>query len=161
MASPNYYADQIEIARLMDRVYDFALPPLILHGLYTGSAVALRAWLAISPRNAVTVLDTFAASADASAVIQTLLGSCISVCLWDESVGAGGMNHLLLAGERIGNGSGYDVAGVAVVSERARGRKCARSWKISEDVGADPEFPDITPRDAQAVREWQQLHGHA
>jgi sucrose phosphorylase len=54
----SYYADQIEIARLMDRVYDFALPPLILHGFYTGSAQALRSWLAISPRNAVTVLDT-------------------------------------------------------------------------------------------------------
>lgn len=54
----SYYADQIEIARLMDRVYDFALPPLILHGLYSGSASALRAWLAISPRNVVTVLDT-------------------------------------------------------------------------------------------------------
>jgi isoleucyl-tRNA synthetase len=54
-----------------------------------------------------------------------------------------------------------DVAGVAVVPERARGRKCARSWKISEDVGADPEFPDITARDAKAVREWQQLHGRA
>jgi hypothetical protein len=49
-----------------------------------------------------------------------------------------------------------DVAGVAVVPERARGRKCARSWKISEDVGADPEFPDITARDAKAVREWQE-----
>lgn len=54
----SHHADQIEIARLMDRVYDFALPPLILHGLYTGSAAALRDWLAISPRNAVTVLDT-------------------------------------------------------------------------------------------------------
>jgi isoleucyl-tRNA synthetase len=52
-----------------------------------------------------------------------------------------------------------DVKGVAVVSERARGRKCARSWKISPDVGADPEFPDITPRDAEAVREWQRREG--
>ncbi|WP_038034895.1 isoleucine--tRNA ligase [Thermopetrobacter sp. TC1] len=47
-----------------------------------------------------------------------------------------------------------DVPGVAVVVERAKGRKCARSWKITEDVGTDPEFPDITPRDAEAVREW-------
>jgi isoleucyl-tRNA synthetase len=52
-----------------------------------------------------------------------------------------------------------EVAGVAVVPEHARGRKCARSWKISEDVGADPEFPDITPRDAEAVREWQEVEG--
>ncbi|MBB4196922.1 isoleucine--tRNA ligase [Rhodoblastus sphagnicola] len=46
-----------------------------------------------------------------------------------------------------------DTPGVGVVSRRARGRKCARSWRISPDVGADPEFPDVTPRDAQALRE--------
>lgn len=53
-----HYQRQIEIARQVDRVYDFALPPLILHALYSGSARYLKAWLAISPRNAVTVLDT-------------------------------------------------------------------------------------------------------
>jgi isoleucyl-tRNA synthetase len=46
-----------------------------------------------------------------------------------------------------------EVAGVAVVPERAKGRKCARSWKISPLVGSDPEYPDVTPRDAQALRE--------
>jgi isoleucyl-tRNA synthetase len=45
------------------------------------------------------------------------------------------------------------VPGVAVVAGRAEGKKCARSWKISRDVGADPEFPDVTPRDAAALRE--------
>ena len=54
-----------------------------------------------------------------------------------------------------------DVTGVAVVPERARGLKCARSWKISEEVGSDPEFPDITPRDAEAVREWRRLQARA
>jgi sucrose phosphorylase len=54
----SYYRDQIEIARRVDRVYDFALPPLVLQALFQKDARALRAWLAISPRNAVTVLDT-------------------------------------------------------------------------------------------------------
>lgn len=54
----SHYSDQVQIASLMDRVYDFALPPLVLHGLYTGSAETLRRWLAISPRNVITVLDT-------------------------------------------------------------------------------------------------------
>jgi isoleucyl-tRNA synthetase len=48
-----------------------------------------------------------------------------------------------------------DVSGVAVVPELAQGKKCARSWKISPAVGLDPEFPDVTPRDAQALREWE------
>jgi isoleucyl-tRNA synthetase len=47
-----------------------------------------------------------------------------------------------------------DVPGVAVEFRRAEGVKCARSWKIQPDVGADPDYPDVTPRDAQALREW-------
>ncbi|HEY0327918.1 MAG TPA: isoleucine--tRNA ligase [Rhodopseudomonas sp.] len=50
-----------------------------------------------------------------------------------------------------------DVAGVAVVVEKAQGKKCARSWKILPTVGDDKEFPDVSPRDAQALREWQAL----
>jgi sucrose phosphorylase len=42
----------------VDRVYDFALPPLILHTLYTRDASRLMQWVDIRPRNAVTVLDT-------------------------------------------------------------------------------------------------------
>jgi sucrose phosphorylase len=53
-----YYRQQIEIAHRVDRVYDFALPPLILHALFNKTARYLKEWLAISPRNAVTVLDT-------------------------------------------------------------------------------------------------------
>jgi len=50
-----------------------------------------------------------------------------------------------------------DVGGVAVVAERAVGTKCARSWKILPSVGEDPEYPDVSPRDAQALREWKAL----
>ena len=49
------------------------------------------------------------------------------------------------------------VPGVAVVVRGAEGKKCARSWKISPDVGSDPEFPDVTPRDAAALRELKAL----
>jgi isoleucyl-tRNA synthetase len=47
-----------------------------------------------------------------------------------------------------------EVKGVAVVPERAEGRKCARSWRVTETVGDDADYPDVTPRDAQALREW-------
>ena len=47
-----------------------------------------------------------------------------------------------------------EVAGVAVVPARAEGKKCARSWKISPLVGTDKEFADVTPRDANALREY-------
>jgi isoleucyl-tRNA synthetase len=50
-----------------------------------------------------------------------------------------------------------DVPSVAVESRRAEGKKCARSWKISPAVGSDPQYPDVTPRDALALREWQSI----
>jgi isoleucyl-tRNA synthetase len=46
-----------------------------------------------------------------------------------------------------------DVPGVAVVSHLATGKKCARSWRITTDVGSDPAYPDLSARDAAAVRE--------
>ena len=49
-----------------------------------------------------------------------------------------------------------DVKGVAVVPALAQGRKCARSWKVTPEVGTDPDYPDVTPRDAAALREWDQ-----
>jgi isoleucyl-tRNA synthetase len=54
-----------------------------------------------------------------------------------------------------------DVKGVAVVPALAQGRKCARSWKVTPEVGADPDYPDVTPRDAAALREWDQLKAAA
>ncbi|EJW09799.1 Isoleucyl-tRNA synthetase [Rhodovulum sp. PH10] len=50
-----------------------------------------------------------------------------------------------------------EVPGIAVVSRQAEGRKCARSWKISPEVGSDPDYPEVTPRDAQALRELDAL----
>jgi isoleucyl-tRNA synthetase len=50
-----------------------------------------------------------------------------------------------------------DVAAVAVEPRLAGGRKCARSWKVSPDVGSDPQYPDVTPRDAKALREWDAM----
>jgi sucrose phosphorylase len=54
----SHYEQQVEIARRVDRVYDFGLAPLVLHGLLTGDAEPLHRWLRIRPVNAVTVLDT-------------------------------------------------------------------------------------------------------
>ncbi len=53
-----HYRRQLEAASAVDWVYDFGLPPLVLHALFTGDARPLRRWLSIRPGNAVTVLDT-------------------------------------------------------------------------------------------------------
>jgi isoleucyl-tRNA synthetase len=74
----------------------------------------------------------------------------------------------IASGAALSNGAAPDSAfrlegvdDVAVVPARADGVKCARSWKIFDPATADPDFPDITPRDAMAVAEWDSAHGGA
>ncbi|KPF59706.1 isoleucine--tRNA ligase [Rhizobium sp. AAP116] len=52
-----------------------------------------------------------------------------------------------------------DGTKVAVEPKLAEGTKCARSWKITRDVGSDPDYPDVSARDAQALRELAQTAG--
>jgi sucrose phosphorylase len=54
----SHYRKQIDIARQVDWVYDFALPPLLLHAFTFRTARALQHWIDIRPHNALTVLDT-------------------------------------------------------------------------------------------------------
>ncbi len=53
-----HYRMQQAISAHEYRVYDFALPMLVLHALYEGRAHRLAHWLTICPRNQVTTLDT-------------------------------------------------------------------------------------------------------
>ncbi|NTE85495.1 isoleucine--tRNA ligase [Agrobacterium rubi] len=46
-----------------------------------------------------------------------------------------------------------EVQKVSVEQKLAEGRKCARSWRITTDVGSDPVFPDVSARDAAALHE--------
>ncbi|WP_407965643.1 isoleucine--tRNA ligase [Bartonella sp. C271] len=50
-----------------------------------------------------------------------------------------------------------DVEGVGVYSNKAVGIKCARSWRYTQDVGSDPNYPDVSARDAAALRELKAL----
>jgi len=47
-----------------------------------------------------------------------------------------------------------DSPGIWVVPQKAPGIKCRRSWKYFDPATADPAFPDISPRDALAVKAW-------
>ncbi len=50
-----------------------------------------------------------------------------------------------------------DAPDVGVIVERAQGLKCARSWRYFDPTTASPDFPDVTPRDAEALRELKGL----
>jgi len=45
-----------------------------------------------------------------------------------------------------------DVADVTVIDTREKYPACARSWKRRPDVGSDPLYPDLSARDAAAVK---------
>ncbi|HEX4742081.1 MAG TPA: isoleucine--tRNA ligase [Caulobacteraceae bacterium] len=65
----------------------------------------------------------------------------------------------LLAGEGLADAFRLEgTAGVAVEPRRAQGRKCARSWRVLPEVGADLRYPDLSLRDAQAVAWWDETH---
>jgi isoleucyl-tRNA synthetase len=50
-----------------------------------------------------------------------------------------------------------DLKNVAVVPHPATGTKCARSWRYTHDIGQDSEYPDVSARDAAALRELRAL----
>ena len=100
-----------------------------------------------------TIGSALEAAPDVYVSDPDLLAALDGVDLAEISITSGAR---LIAGEGPADAFRLDaVKGVAVMSTPAEGRRCARSWKITTDVGSDPEFPDITPRDADAVREWQ------
>jgi len=53
-----HYSIQMKLAEKGYWVYDFALPMLLLHSLYSGSSKKLINWLNICPRKQFTTLDT-------------------------------------------------------------------------------------------------------
>jgi len=71
--------------------------------------------------------------------------------LLDAYQGQDAAEIFITSGARLVSGG----QGVSVSCVRASGVKCARSWKYFDPAIADPEFPDITPRDAAAVREYR------
>ena len=66
--------------------------------------------------------------------------------------------YVLTSGVRFGASDPDDrfesaaIPGLRVSVRPARGRKCERCWHRTEDVGSDPEWPEICGRCAASVR---------
>jgi chemotaxis protein CheD len=54
----------------------------------------------LQPRSMVRIYTGDVATSTTPTVLHTLLGSCVTVCLYDPILRAGGMNHILLVGTR-------------------------------------------------------------
>lgn len=46
--------------------------------------------------NRITLIIGDVVVSDTATVLETVLGSCVSVCLWDKNLHLGGMNHIML-----------------------------------------------------------------
>ncbi len=53
-----HYTQQLDIAPLVDLIYDFQTAPLLLHSFFTGTVDRLDDWFKIRPNNCLNVLDT-------------------------------------------------------------------------------------------------------
>lgn len=53
-----HYTQQLEIAPLVDLIYDFQTAPLLLHSFFTGTVDRLDKWFGLRPDNCLNVLDT-------------------------------------------------------------------------------------------------------
>jgi isoleucyl-tRNA synthetase len=46
---------------------------------------------------------------------------------------------------------------VKVCDARDKYERCARSWKRRPDVGSDPDYPDLSVRDAVVMKELAEM----
>ena len=81
--------------------------------------------------------------------------------------------HIYLNDELANIVTGIDLAEICITSQAtihiettdtirvdvqlSEGQKSVRCWKILPEVGSDPEYPDLTLRDADAVRYYKQI----
>lgn len=61
---------------------------------------------ASQPHTTQVVQGEFHISRDPEELLSTVLGSCVSACIWDPQAGIGGMNHFLLAQSQPGAATG-------------------------------------------------------
>jgi chemotaxis protein CheD len=98
------------------------------------------------------------ASSAEPAHLQTLLGSCVAVCLHDPVLRAGGMNHILLPGHRPGDESQrYGIHAMELLINRLMSLGCDRNRLVAKAFGGANLLQQsheraIGPRNAAFVR---------
>lgn len=116
-------------------------------------------------RREVTLGQGDVACSAEPALLQTVLGSCVAVCLWDMRAGVGGMNHFVLPGDPRGGGdtrygSGAMAALLAGV-ERLGGCRGNVRAKVFGGAAVLPCGPGDTVGDQNVrfARDWLARNG--
>jgi len=88
-----------------------------------------------------------------------LLGAIAGVDMAEVCITSG----IVISDEWPGPTSAVSLEGlhIGVDFRKAEGTRCARSWRVTKDVGSDAAYPDLSARDAKAMREFDARTGAA
>ena len=90
------------------------------------------------------------------AVIDTLLGSCVAVCLYDPQAQIGGMNHILLPGkadlQHFDNVARYAINAMELLINRVMTLGGARSHLVTKVFGGAHVCPTISAENGMGAK---------
>jgi chemotaxis protein CheD len=90
------------------------------------------------------------------AVIETLLGSCVAVCLYDRVASLGGMNHILLPGKAdlkvFDNVARYAINAMELLINKVMGLGGERRHLVAKVFGGANVLPSISDENAMGSR---------
>ncbi len=90
------------------------------------------------------------------AVIETLLGSCVAVCLYDSVERIGGMNHILLPGKAdlklFDNVARYAINAMELLINRIMNLGGERAHLVAKVFGGAHVLPAISPKNGMGAR---------
>jgi chemotaxis protein CheD len=103
---------------------------------------------------------------DPGIVLTTILGSCVSTCLWDANAGVGGMNHFLLPGdlETSGDSMKYGVNAMELLVNGLLQRGASRARMQAKLFGGGhviKNFSDIGAKNAEFALKFLQMEAIA
>jgi chemotaxis protein CheD len=99
-------------------------------------------------------------------VVSTILGSCVSICLWDQRLGIGGINHFLLPeGDTNTNGMRYGNVANQVLLDKLLDLGCSTKSLQAKVFGGAHTFStgnleqSLGARNVQVALEFLRKHG--
>ncbi|MGQ2989604.1 MAG: chemotaxis protein CheD [Brevundimonas sp.] len=106
----------------------------------------------------------YAVSGSPTACLTTVLGSCVSACIWDPGAGLGGMNHFLLPSAPEGSiaDKRYGVQAMEVLINALLSRGARRDSlhaKVFGGARMTPGLADVGAKNGAFVRRFLQDEG--
>lgn len=104
----------------------------------------------------------FATATEEDAMITTILGSCVSACLWDPIAGVGGMNHILLPHDAGAEAIGSRVNAMELLINaitKQGGLKHRLQAKLFGGGKMIAEFSDVGEKNGEFVISFLQAEG--